>query len=99
MKGFEAVKEAVLVYRSLRRELPEREPEVLRRLVGWCLVRDALKEMCVERVRQQLMRWIAAPQIVGIPNLDERAAEAALAWDGLLPVAQMLVARTREGHR
>jgi len=98
MNGFEVVKEPVPV-EDYARTLTELKPEGLRRLVGWCPVRVGLKEMRVERVRQRLMRWIAASELAGIPNLDERAEVAALAWDGLLPVAQILVARPPEGAR
>jgi len=55
--------------------------------------------MRVERVRRQLMRGLVEPEIAGITDPDERAAEATLAWQGLLPVARMIVARLREDAR
>jgi DNA primase len=79
-------------------KLPERPTSWFERQARQRPVRDALEEMRVERVRRRLMRWMVAPEIAGIPDPDERAEEAALAWDGLLPVAQMIVTR-REGAR
>ena len=80
-------------------ELPERPSSWFKQSARQRPVRDALKEMRVGRVRRRLMRWLVEPEIAGIPDPDERAAEAALAWDGLLPVARMIVARVREDAR
>jgi hypothetical protein len=80
-------------------KLPERPPSWFERQTRQRPVRDALKEMRVERIRRRLMRWIVEPEIAGIPDSGERAAEAALAWDALLPVAKMMVARLREDVR
>ena len=98
VSGFEVVKEAVPV-EDYARTPTDLKPEGLRQLVGWCPVRDALKEMRVERVRQALMRLSGASELAGIPNLDERAAKAALVWDGSLPVAKILDTRPREDLR
>jgi len=80
-------------------KLPERSSSWFRRQARQRPVRDALEEMRAERVRHRLMRWLVEPEIAGITDLDERAAEATLAWDRLLPVAQMIVARLREDAR
>ena len=74
-------------------KLPERPSSWFKRESRQRPVRDALEAMRVERVRRRLMRWIVEPEIAGIPDIGERAEEAALAWDGLLPVARMIVAR------
>ena len=55
--------------------------------------------MQVKRVRRRLMRGLVEPEIAGITDPYERAAEATLAWDGLLPAARMIVARLREDAR
>jgi len=87
VNAFEADKEGVFA-RKLTAPKQEERP-----------ARDTLKEMGVERVRLRLVRWIAAPEIVGIPVRDERPAEAALGWDELPLVAQMTFAHAREGAR
>ena len=80
-------------------KLPRRPSSWFGRQARQRRVRDALEEMRVERVRRRLMRGLVEPEVAGITNPDERAAEAALAWDRLLPVAQMIVACLREDAR
>ena len=80
-------------------KLPERSFSWFERQSRQRPVRDALEEMRIERVRRRLMRWIVSPEIAGIPDPEERATEAALAWDGLLPIARMMVAHLREDAR
>ncbi len=80
-------------------ELPERPSSWFKRSARQRLVREAVEEMRVGRVRRRLMRWLVEPEIASIPDPDERAAEATLAWDGLLPVARMIVARMQEDVR
>jgi len=79
--------------------LPERPSGWFGRQARQRSVREALEEMQVKRVRRRLMRGLVEPEIAGITDPGERAAEAALAWDVLLPVAQMIVARLREDAR
>ena len=55
--------------------------------------------MCVERIRRRLMRWMVEPEIAGITGPGERAMETTLAWEGLLPVARMIVVRLGEDAR
>jgi hypothetical protein len=79
-------------------KLPERPPSWFERQARQRPVRATLEEMRVERVRRRLMRWLVEPEIAGIPEPGERAAEATLAWDRL-SIAQIIVARVRENAR
>lgn len=79
--------------------LPEKPSSWTGRQARQRSVRDALDEMRVERVRRRLMRWVVEPEISNIPNPDERATEAAQAWEALEPVARMMVAHLREDAR
>ena len=79
--------------------LPERPSGWFGRQARQRPVRDALEVMRVERVRCRLMRGLVEPEVAGITDPGERAAEATLAWDRLLPVAQMIVACLREDAR
>jgi len=80
-------------------KLPERPSGWFGRQARQRPARDALEEMQVKRVRRRLMRGLVEPEIAGITDPGERAMETTLAWDGLLPVARMIVARLREDAR
>jgi DNA primase len=91
--------EAMMTLATRYDVLPERPSNWFWRQARQRPVRDALEEMHAERVRRRLMRWMVEPEIAGITAPDERAVEARLAWDGLLPVAWMIVARLQENAR
>jgi len=80
-------------------KLPERPSGWFGRQARQRPARDALEEMQVKRVRRRLMRGLVEPEIAGITDPGERAMETTLAWDGLLPVVRMIVARLREDAR
>ena len=61
--------------------------------------RTELRPSGVRRVRRRLMCSIVELEIASIPNPEERASEASLVWDRLLPVAQMMVSCLREDAR
>jgi DNA primase len=76
--------------------LPEKPPGWFGRQARQRPVRIALEEMRVARIQRRLMRWMVASEIAGIADPDERLAEATLVWEGILPVAQTMVAHLRE---
>jgi hypothetical protein len=80
-------------------DIPSKPESWYRRQKRQQPVRDALDEMRVRRVRRRLMRGIVAPEIETIPDPDERAREADVAWRELEPVARQMVAHVRDEAR
>jgi hypothetical protein len=58
--------------------------------------RDAIEQTKIRRVQRRLYRWLLAPALANIEDPDERAEEAALAWQDAGFIAHILVSKARD---
>ena len=78
-------------------EIPRRPESWFRKQERQRPVRNAIEQARFDHLRRRLFRRFFEPSLVRIENPDEREAEAALLWDAVEPLAEMMLERLGGG--